>query len=333
MRVIIVGDPSGNTDEGMKKVAIRLNQNLNGFENCNSSVLSTRDIFRDRSVRNRPLILHFMGGPSWRTLLAAAAFKFFVNTKAIIIISFIHPEWGRFSEFLFNILRPSATLVQTEKWMNAVPRSTKKISHIPLGGVSLNKFRRISVNEKSEFKKELGLPLDKIVVLHVGHLNQGRNLGAMCDFKSSPDIYPMVIGSSTVAPDKDLVRMLKSNGVEVINRYLPDVEKYYMAADCYLFPTINSDFAIQLPLSVLESLSCGTPVLATKYEALPFFLNEMPPLLNYTDSLDGLDRIIRDIHSEALSANLELSLDLSRFEWKSISKQLLELYTNLLKDV
>ena len=47
---------------------------------------------------------------------------------------------------------------------------------------------------------------------------------------------------------------LKGAGIIVVTEYLPSIEEYFHAADCYVFPTINQRAAIQVPLGVLEAL-------------------------------------------------------------------------------
>lgn len=332
MRIQIVGDTSGNTDEGMKKVSARLTEHLKQYDDCDVSLISMKDLFKKQMIRKGEVIVHFMGGPTWRTLVAGIVFKFIINRKSRIVISFIHPKWNKITHSLFKILKPAAAVVQTEKWKNTATNVAKIVSNIPLGGVDLDKFCLSSPSEKISLKKELGLPLNKIVVLHVGHLNRGRNLTVLNGLRDCDDIFPLVIGSSTVIPDEGLMESLENSNVKIICRYLPDVERYFKAADCYLFPTLNPDFAIQLPLSVLESLSCGTPVLATKYEALPFFLDQTPGLLNYIDSFSSIDMKIRDIIEEKEKLGRKMAFDMDRFQWKSISKEVYELYLSILNN-
>ena len=330
MKVLLIGDTSGNTDEGMKKVSFRLAESLNVFPDCEVLFLSMSEVFKNRSSYKDVNIIHFMGGPTWKTFIAGFVIRALINRKSLIIISFIHPKWNVLSNLFLNFFKPDAVVVQSQKWFDITKKLIKKVKNIPLGGIKTSKFHKITASEKYILKKELGLPLDKIIVLHVGHLNSGRNLTVLNQLKDANDIFPLVIGSSTVNSDEKLVGVLKNHGVNIISGYLPEVEKYYMAADCYIFPTINSDFAIQLPLSVLEALACGTPVLSTRYEALPFFLEETPPFLNYIDSFEHLDKVVRNLYDIVKQLDTLELIDLDRFKWENIAKELYELYTDLL---
>jgi glycosyltransferase involved in cell wall biosynthesis len=51
------------------------------------------------------------------------------------------------------------------------------------------------------------------------------------------------------------------DGVKIIEEYLPNIQVVYQLADVYIFPTISRDYVIDIPLSAIEALACGTPVI------------------------------------------------------------------------
>ena len=61
-------------------------------------------------------------------------------------------------------------------------------------------------------------------------------------------------------------QVLEDAGVRIIRGFLENVEEIYQMADAYLFPTKSGDYVISVPLSVMESLACGTAAVA--YEAI-----------------------------------------------------------------
>ena len=333
MKILVIGDTSGNLDEGMKKVSYRICEKLNDLNDCDAVFASIKDVFWRRRLYRDIQIIHFMTGPSWRTFLYARVSKLLLAKSPLVVVSFIHPAWSRLASISFTIFRPDAVIVQSDKWFTRVEGKVKFINRVPLAGINIKKFHSISDKEKVKLKAKLKLPLDKIIVLHVGHLNVGRNLSIFNQFEGSSYIYPLVIGSSTVPADQELVYSLNKSGVQIINEYIPKIEDYYMAADCYLFPTVDSSFAIQIPLSVLEALACNIPVISTRFEALPEYVAPDPPRLTYLNSFVDIEKKVRDIFIESSSnVNSEINSDISRFDWPNIASEMYEYYQLILQN-
>ena len=139
------------------------------------------------------------------------------------------------------------------------------------------------------------------------------------------------MGSSTVVPDQGLVNSLSAAGVNVHLGYIPRIDHYYKAADCYIFTTINSNYSIQLPLSVVEALACNLPVISTRYEALPSFFPENKPSLTYVSTFDNLEKIIIEVLNEKSKNDERYDQKIIRsFEWKSIAERLHRFYQEIL---
>ena len=82
-----------------------------------------------------------------------------------------------------------------------------------------------------------------------------------------------------------LIRFYKN--VKVIIGYVENIAEYYAASDLYLFTVEEKDRgAITLPLSVLEAVYSGIPVLTTKYEALKEYFPEGQCFRYYENSED-----------------------------------------------
>jgi hypothetical protein len=108
------------------------------------------------------------------------------------------------------------------------------------------------------------------VLLHVGHLQSGRNLQALEPLASRPATTVIVVGSSRTGRESNtLVQRLSEHGIRVLAGFQPAIEELYRLADCYVFPVTSPDEAIGLPLSVLEALASGVPVVCTPFGALP----------------------------------------------------------------
>lgn len=136
-------------------------------------------------------------------------------------------------------------------------------------GVDTKRFIPVDAQQKVALREKYGIPADKPVVLHVGHLTAGRNLNQL--LKLSEDFHIVLVVSSFTlnVKDEELRRqLLNRDNVTLIERYLPAVEEIYQLADVYFFPVVEAGNCIDVPLSALEAASCGKPVVCTGYGEL-----------------------------------------------------------------
>ncbi len=139
-------------------------------------------------------------------------------------------------------------------------------------GVDTKKFQPVSSKTGKELKEKYGFNPNKPVVLHVGHLNQGRNVGV---FTQLPQQYQGVLVVSTQTKneqDLQLKQQLAScENVKIIEDYLPDIQEVYQLADVYLFPVLEYGRCIDVPLSCLEAAACNKPIVTTNYGEMKEF--------------------------------------------------------------
>ena len=126
----------------------------------------------------------------------------------------------------------------------------------------------------AEIRRALGVDGDRPMLLHVGHLAPSRGLDALASLARSGAWRVLMIASTSTPPDPEIEASLRSAGVEILRRYLPDIERYYQAADVYVFPVEKEHGSVEIPLSVLEAMACGTPVASTRFGGLPELFEE-----------------------------------------------------------
>ncbi len=184
-------------------------------------------------------------------------------------------------------------------------------------GVDLATFRPAAGGEKQRLRREHGIAEDAFVYMHVGHLRPRRNLGVLAKIAGLPGAAVVVIGSTSTPQDARVRDELASAGVRVIRKFVP-VHEYYRMADAYVFPTVHGEGCVEIPLSVIEALASGVPVLARPFGGLRDFV---PP---------GDDVRYFDTDEELLAHAVSLQggpapavRDMQAFAWRNVAGQLL----------
>ena len=138
----------------------------------------------------------------------------------------------------------------------------KTIEYVPGVGIDVKKFANDKTN-KSEKRKELGIPVDAFVLLSVGELNVNKNhqivvraLGNLRD----KTIHYVIAGKG--GQDKALQELAKEIEVEDqlhLIGFRSDVSELYKMADGYVLPSIREG----LNVSVMEAMSSGLPCIVS----------------------------------------------------------------------
>ncbi len=326
MRVLLIGDPSGEDDEGMKKTSRKLAHYLNRSSQADARLVSVAEAVR-RDRRLGADIVHYMAGPSWRSVLYCEAVKRLSSSKPKSVLTFIHPHWSLFAGACFRLLAPDAAFVQSARWEKYCVERNCRTFNTPMSGIDPERFRPVSPERKSSMRAGLDVSEKSRLLLHVGHLTKGRNLSILSELAQRPSTVVTLIVSTTGIPEKSIAESLRNAGVRVVRQYVERIETYYQAADCYVFPTTNPLNCVQLPLSVLEALACGTPVVSTNFEGIPYYLKSIRGLFR-ASSVDHIPPLVE----RALSASVKVDADrLSSFHWNRIAQAAIGCYRELLR--
>lgn len=127
-------------------------------------------------------------------------------------------------------------------------------------GIDIDKFKPVSHFKVMELRAKYGVSCDKPLIVHVGHCSSGRGLNDFLDINSST--AERLIVASGMFEDEATVKKLEANHIHLLKGYIENIEEIYQMADMYLFPTRSTNYVISVPLSVMEALACGTPVIA-----------------------------------------------------------------------
>lgn len=133
-------------------------------------------------------------------------------------------------------------------------------------GVDTNKFVPVDSDKKSQLKEKYGFSAQKPVVLHVGHIKQGRNVSQL--LKLSTDYQVLLVGSTFTKDEQDIKlkeELLSRDNIRIIDEYIADIEEIYQLSDVYFFPVVMTGNCIDVPLSCMEAAACNLPVVTTEY--------------------------------------------------------------------
>ena len=340
MRICLVGELSGVLDEGMRKVTHCLSRELS--KNHETLLLDVKNTFTinfwTAIKRFRPEIVHYVHGPSFLSFVIVQAIKGRYR-DAKIVMSAMHPGFYGFrgltygpsyavSSLLKNfvpLLKPDLILTQSQASERMFNRLGCRTYFFP-AGVDTEKFVPVSVSTKKKLREEYGINKEQFIILHVGSVKRGRNVQILKILQRQGN-QVIIVGRTSTRVEQLLHQELVAQGCFVWAHYFPRIEEIYALSDCYVFPTVNPIGSIELPLSVLEAMSCNLGVISTRFGALPRIFQEGEGLV-FANQDDDLDCKLEEIKNASRINNREKVLP---YSWKNATERLEDIYKQLLR--
>lgn len=332
MKILFLANISGKLDEGMKNSTFYLVKNLS--KNNIVLIKSLKEIIKIHNLFSlisfRPDIIHYTMGPTIKGLFVLKILKSFTS-KSSIIISTPRPQITSFqSRFLFGF-KPDLTLVHSNQQKKYFDSFNWKTEKFPLG-VDINKFNSGDTNEKDFLKRKLKLDKYRKILLHVGQITKVRQVEKLIDIQNKSNYQVIIIAASSIEPDKLVMNKLVKAGIVVINHFVEHLEEYYKIADVFVFPgaisaSSGAASAIEIPLSVLEAMASGLPVITAKFGGLPDIFLE--------DECFAFAQTTSEILSLLSKINMNCKKNrqkVLKFSWDRLSEDLLRIYEKVLNE-
>jgi len=257
MNIHIISTVNGQQNEGMRNVATHLGKS---FEKENNVVYSAlNDVLKIPARCLKSDVTMIFARCVGNVYIIARVASFFSKNLKLFLVQKPAKEYqtknnkNPINADYYTICEDDAKEIRLCEGKKMIPFTA---------GINAGKFSPVSKQKAKELKAKYGFDTDKPLVVHVGHLSTGRGLEDFVSF--SKDKYSRLIVASGMFENENTVKVLEDNGVKIIRGYLENVNEVYQMADVYLFPTKTGDYVISLPLSVMEALSCGVPVIAYK---------------------------------------------------------------------
>lgn len=331
MRIALIGIFGARQDEGMRKLCAQIETAVRERHEVLSC--STRDFCLGRAWielrRFQPDCLHYLTGPTIRSLAALHFHRLTLPGRPVSVASGIRPYLGPAGRRFLRGFAPDIFLAQARRWQELFAAAGARTIDLP-SGVDTTRFVPASEPKRRELKARWGLPADKPAVLHVGHVKENRNLDSLVEVQRSGRYQVWIVGSHSESRPGPWHDRLIAAGCRVSTDYVPAIEEVYQAADAYVFtvkalprgafPQRYEEIGvIDFPLSVLEAMACGLPVVTTRHDALEHFLGETPgvhfhdgsgpDVLRQVDGLAG-----QPIATRAAAERFDLSLVMKQLE-------------------
>jgi len=325
-------------DEGFKKSITAIVQALRGDHDllvaganlepglghnfCTNRMLLSRRLRREIRLHRPDCLLYLpMSSLTLASFVRARILKHYAPASRSILVGFQPRQFGPMARRLIPMLSPGIVCVQSRasaerlRAMGLVARSFRS-------GVDAEKFSPVGEGQKRVLRNQLGLPMDRRIVLHVGHLNRSRGLDVVVGL-GGKNTLPVIVGSTSTQCDSGYAQELRSRGTYIISAYSPNIEDYFRSADVYVFPTISVSSAIEFPLSVLEALACGVPVLSTRFGALGDFFQDSPWFRFFDNTAHARQQLTLLLNLSEPERAAMVAQVRERFSWGAVARELL----------
>lgn len=212
------------------------------------SSLITRIAFKNSRIFNK-----------CRMIYTAHGFHFFKGNNPL-------------KNFLFrNIERHGAkytdTLITINKEDHAAAKKFKlrkngTVEYVPGVGIDIDKINSIQGN-KEELCKELNIPIDSILLLSVGELNDNKNHKVVieCLPELPKNVHYLICGVGPLKKQhEELAKKLDVSDRLHLLGYRNDVIRIMKSCDVFIFPSKREGLSVAL----MEAMACGLPCIASK---------------------------------------------------------------------
>jgi len=189
-------------------------------------------------------------------------------------------------------------------------------------------------NAKALAADELGIPSHSRIVLYVGRIVSVRGIfEAVQAFhllqKEEPDTHLLIIGNSSSVGTLRLDRLIQELGLNEKVTHVDHVAytklpSYYKMASLHIAVGSYRGY----PKTIMESLACGTPVIANRNEDVLSLLDTDDGLVNGGNPQLVSNTMRTVLSSDRISSDVKSTADHNskRFSWRVTAEKISEIY-------
>ncbi len=138
----------------------------------------------------------------------------------------------------------------------------KRVTLIPGVGIDVERIQSLSI-DKEKKREELGISLNKIIILSVGELTKNKNhallIHSIAEMRKE-EICCLICGKGE--EEQYLKKLAVNLGVEkqiVFLGFRKDIDSIYPIADIFVFPSLREG----MPVALMEAMASGLPVVCS----------------------------------------------------------------------
>lgn len=276
--------------------------------NLNKLHLSARLISIIRKHKSSVLYIPF---PAPTLAMAIRIFLISIFSRRRLSVMMVRQyPMNRMAKLLLRLSKAKIIVLSKKSYDFYFPIVKGRVLYLK-SGVDTKKFIPVSDKRSKELKKKYGFDSERPIVLHVGHMKEGRNIAELMKIDEK---YQVLLVISTISKERQnnelKERLLQRSNIRIMDGYIQCIEEIYQMSDVYFFPVKKAGHCIDVPLSCLEAAACNKPIITTNYgEMSEFSEKEGFYFIDKIDAASIDEKIMKALKGENRSRTFVLDYD------------------------
>ncbi len=236
-------------------------------------------------------------------------------------------------EFRKTINEYDVITYQSERGLKKLKKYYKGRLETATMGIDFEKFRLL---DKAACRKELGLPPDKKILLNVGRINSNKRQAELIELMNSLDpdfdFVLVIIGHGLEEEEESLKKVssaLLEKGKIIFTGYIrgEKLVKYYNSADVFLM----TSFSEAGPVSSMEAIACGVPIITTDTGAVCDFLKgDNSGVIVQRNDFQKFEAEVKSFFKGKRIKAADREKAKERYDWNVVARRFIDIYRSAL---
>src|SRR5919112_1409015 len=232
-------------------------------------------------------------------------------------------------DLLLNVVSQSDGIINPARTLQEVVRRGTVIYHGAEPAIKLSSLSS-PINDKNEFRKDFGLPLDKMLLLAFGYAGSYKGFDVLSSL-GLPDSWSLVVKQTKHERGLEKpIEIGKNNGENVISLnlgYLDDTKmsKLFFACDAIIFPYK----IVSVSGVMFDALAHGLPFIASDLRFFKEFA-EMGLGIVCKRNTQSFERSISTLALEYNEYKTRVEHFRSKLQWSNVANKHLEFFSGLI---